>query len=81
MMHPTVHLNGTARSDLLDGYLRARTELVQARHALYDAAPNGRDYYVQGPDAITKARDEHLARIAKIEDVIADIEALCERLV
>lgn len=75
---PTVHLNGTARSDLADGYIEALSALKSAKKCLQDAAPNGRDYYPQGGDAIGKAMKEHWDRLARVEAVISELEVLAE---
>ena len=51
MMVPTVHLNGTSKCELMRQVMGARIALHTAIDALQQACPNGRDYYVQGPDA------------------------------
>jgi hypothetical protein len=73
---PTIHLNGTSKEALLEQQLAAIKALRAATDALSAAAPHGRDYYVQGPLAFTVARDEHVARLTKITEVIREIEAL-----
>ena len=78
---PTVHLNGTSVTDLLDGYRAAVEALDAALHALQVTAPHGRDYYVQpstkdGRPALVAAQDEHLARVARLEDVRDELLAL-----
>jgi hypothetical protein len=79
MLLPTIHMNGTAASDLLEGYIECGHALRQAIKDLENhGAPNGRDYYPQGPDAIQTAQREHAARIAKVAEVLHDIEALAE---
>jgi hypothetical protein len=39
-------------------------------------APNGRDYYPQGPRALERATEEHLARLARLDDVKKEIDEL-----
>jgi len=73
---PTIHLNGTSKADLLEGYLDVLTALREASDALRKAAPNGRDYYVQGPDAYTAAATDHTARLRKLEDIRKEIEQI-----
>ena len=77
---PTVHLNGTSRQDLLDGYCEAIHALHQAGVKLAAAYPNGRDYYVQGGDAINKAMDQHEARMTKLREVINELEHIAEAI-
>ena len=77
---PLVHLNGTAKQSLLEGYCDAATKLREALEALKTAAPNARDYYPIGPDAFTDASREQGERYQKIRDVLADMEALAEHV-
>lgn len=48
MRVPTVHLNGTSKGELLDQAHRAARAVANAITAVMQAAPNGRDFYVQG---------------------------------
>lgn len=59
MTRPTIHLNGSAPERLRDGYVDAARGLNAAITGLLECAPNGRDYYPQGPDAFTTARAAH----------------------
>jgi len=76
MMIPTVHLNGTSRSELLRQFRDAYAALITATDKLAQASPNARDYYPQGDDAYGKARDEHIARMRKLKEVTADLEEI-----
>ena len=58
MMVPTLHLNGTSKTSLIDDLCEASHALNVAYDAMKRCGPNGRDYYPQGPDAWGKARDE-----------------------
>ena len=53
--------------------------LREARSWIVDAEPNGRDYVGRTADWLA-ARDHHLARLAKIDAMIAEIEAYSEVL-
>ena len=55
---PTLHLNGTSKTDLRDGYAAAYDAINNAIDALAKAELNGRDFYPQGPDAYYQARKE-----------------------
>lgn len=76
-MVPTVHLNGTGKEALIKEVAEARFALGEALGRLCSMTVHGRDYYVQdGPGkspAITKAWNEHEARISKIQSVIDEL--------
>jgi len=76
MTTPTIHLNGTSREALEAAYRKAYDALYPAMDALRETAPNARDYYPQGPEAVEAAQDEHIERMRKIEDVYREITAL-----
>lgn len=80
LMTPTVHLNGTSRAALFEQQAEAAGALRRAIQVLQDAAPHGRDYYPQGPDAYKRARSEHEARIATLRSVLAEVETLAEAI-
>jgi hypothetical protein len=78
---PTVHLNGTGRKMLTDGYLAAHDAVQNAIEKLAGVEFHARDYYVHAdPDAYTKARAERDEQFAKLESVRADIQAILEHL-
>lgn len=78
---PTVHMNGTRGDELFGAYVGAM-DLVRAALAGLPA-PNARDYYyyVQGPDAFTRAATEHAARSEKLRAMLAELEAIAEGIV
>jgi hypothetical protein len=78
MMVPTVHLNGTSRQELVKLQLDAISKLRQAIEVLGLAAPNGRDFYVQGPDAMRYAVAEHAQRTARVQSVIDELYEIAE---
>jgi len=73
---PTIHLNGTSKADLLEGYLDVLAAGRDLREALCKAAPNGRDYYPQGTQAYTDAAADHMARLKRLESIIKEIEQI-----
>jgi len=75
---PTVHLNGTNGAELRDRLLDAVIALRAAMNAMYDAAPHGRDYYVQGDGATSAAMREHADRLAIVGEVARELETICE---
>lgn len=78
MIFPTVHMNGTSREALVEGYLAAHRAIVDAIKAMGECYPNGRDYYTQGPDALKIAMDEFDARRAALGKVASDLMELAE---
>ena len=76
MIVPTVHLNGTSRESLLDDLMKASSALEEAYQALKRTAPNGRDYYPQGPDAVYLAEGEHRSRLERLDSVKGEVDQL-----
>jgi len=66
---PTVHLNGTSAKDLWAGYEAAYDAVRAAQDALRKIEFNARDYYVQGNDAYSKARDQRTEQFIKLVDI------------
>jgi len=56
MSIPTVHLNGTSRDSLVQQRLNLIDALGDVEKAIGKAWPHGRDYYPQGPDALSAAQ-------------------------
>lgn len=81
IMAPTIHLNGTNGNDLRDENVAACAALRDALVAMRDAAPNARDYYVQGPNALQAAQVEHADRLLLVERALRDFELLVEAIV
>lgn len=75
---PTVHINGTSQQMLMDQLGNAIDAVHEAGRKLAAACPNGRDYYVQGGDAIKAALDQHEARMAKLKSIATDLESIME---
>lgn len=75
---PSVHLNGTSREELKKGYQAAYEAIGAARDTVGESSPNARDYYVQGNDAYSKARDEHWDRMQRLLDIRQELLALFE---
>ena len=80
MTLPTIHLNGTASSELLETVCDALGALRAAIEAVNATSPNGRDYYPQGDAAYADAAREHAGRIAKLWSVRAELEQLAEHI-
>lgn len=76
MLAPTIHLNGDHRNTLAQPAIDAMLAVGTALHAISAIAPNGRNYYPQGPAAIHDAMREFRAMVAKLEAVHAELETL-----
>ena len=76
MQLPTLHLNGTSGESLINALCEASSKLDDAYNALKQTAPNGRDYYPQGPEALTKATEEHRSRLRRLDAIKDEIDQL-----
>jgi uracil DNA glycosylase len=80
MTLPTIHLNGTDATTLLRDAINAMDALRTAIEALDKTAPNGRDYYPQGGDALGLAFGEYLLRRDSLCNVLKELEQIAEYL-
>lgn len=76
MQLPTIHLNGTSKESLVDSLCTASFALDAAYTALKQTAPNGRDYYPQGPAALQQAESEHLDRLRRLDAIKSEIDEM-----
>ena len=77
---PTIHLNGTSRETLVNDLCDALEALSKAITAVAKTCPNGRDYYVQGPDAIQEALRQHANRLHNLTAVKNELNEIAEEL-
>lgn len=75
---PIIHLNGSSARSLLEDSCTAMTAVRKAIDALNVTGPNARDYYPKGPEFFRVAQDQHHARIAKLQEVLAELEQIAE---
>ena len=80
MMVPTVHLNGTSKSELRDQLSGVTQALDSTLQALMRAAPNGRDYYPQGPDALDAALAEHKGRVQMLRALMNEVVEIATKV-
>ena len=59
IVHPTVHLNGTSREELIDQYSGIFTAIRATRQALQNSAPHSRDYPPHGFSSYPEAREQY----------------------
>jgi hypothetical protein len=78
LMIPRVHLNGTSEAELLQQIHEARHALRNALTVMARGTPHDRDYYVIGDDAGPQAREQHYARVAKVESVLEELEQIAQ---
>lgn len=83
LIAPTVHINGSGRDSLGEGYSNALEAVLEARRVLQDANPHGRDYYPQNEpgehlygSATTRAVSEQSARLAKLIQIEEELIAI-----
>lgn len=78
MILPTIHLNGTSKNNLFDGYVTALLAVEAAIDAVAQAAPHGRDYYPQGDHALRQAQAEHQDRLRRLNAISEELHQLAE---
>jgi hypothetical protein len=66
---PIIHLNGSGRQNLIDALAAAYSAIDSAAEAIKQTAPNGRDYYPAGPEALEAARKQYTRRIRALRDL------------
>lgn len=76
MTPPTIHLNGTSRERLLDGFMEASQAIEAAYQAIKQTAPNGRDYYPQGARAMEAAEAEHYSRLSRLDAIKKELDEM-----
>jgi hypothetical protein len=77
---PTLHLNGSGYDRLFGLHAEANGALRTAMAKLAEAAPHGRDFYVQGDDAYAQARKQHEDRLDRLRSIMEELETIMEDL-
>lgn len=77
---PRIHLNGTGRAMLIEGYMKAHDTVEAAETALAEIEFHARDYYVISDDAFVKARAKRAEMFAKLQEVQAYLEQHLEAI-
>jgi len=81
VIHPTIHLNGTAPASLLECNEKAQQAIRTAIEATARTAPHGRDYYPQGPGALAIAEVEYRSRMACLHRVLDELSEIRDEIV
>lgn len=76
---PTVHLNGTSAETLTDNLCEVYSAIGDAIRKLKQAAPNGRDYYLE-PGSLERATDQHMRRMKTLTDLQDELQAEIEAI-
>lgn len=76
LVPPTIHMNGTSKDELLNQLVAVVSALDAALAAINAAAPNGRDYYPQGPEAFREAQAAFEERVLAVRRVHTDFSNL-----
>lgn len=66
---PVIHLNGSSAPALKDQVYQIVIKLREAASTLAENGPHARDYYVAGPDAFSKAREQHVQHLVALDDM------------
>ncbi len=78
---PTVHLNGTSRDALLQGYIDCVNAVSHAIDVIQKNPPNARDYdYYFVPGTWAAALAQYEARLEKLESVLAELREIGEHV-
>lgn len=78
---PTVHLNGTSKQMLLEGYQNAWQSIQTAIETLAKVEFHPRDYFVNmDPDAYAKARDQRDGQFYELRKIQEELYAVIEHL-
>ena len=80
MIVPSIHMNGTGGKALLEQVTEAAYRAKLFLDALADMAPNGRDYYPQGPTALKQATADNKARASKVLIILNELTNLSEAI-
>ena len=72
---PAVHLNGTSRKMLAEGYQSAYSKLIEFRDAFHSIEFNPRDYYVKSNTAFADARADRDIMEHKIGSLMKYLDA------
>lgn len=78
LIMPLVHINGSGKKNLIDGYLTASRAVQDAMVKIAEAYPHMRDYYPLDNDKelFKHAQEQHYARIDKLREVATELNAL-----
>lgn len=79
MILPTVNLNGTSRTALVEQNFEAAQALREALDKVMEAAPHGRDYQI-GPANYSQAADQFQNMVAELNGLIDHFQTMAEEI-
>lgn len=77
---PTIHSNGSDPFVMLEQWSDVIAAADELKRALHAAAPNARDYYPQGPEAIHAAQREHRLLVMSLGHLIREASQMGDYL-
>jgi predicted AlkP superfamily pyrophosphatase or phosphodiesterase len=66
---PVININGTSERELLNQLQNASRAILEAYHALQEAAPHGRDYQTAPVGTYGQAREQHSIWLGQLDDI------------
>lgn len=75
---PIPNLNGSSKDDLIEGWHAAWLALHESLQMLANCSPHPRDFQISPAGDYELAREEHRARYAAVQAVMADLRVLAE---
>lgn len=79
-VNPVVHINGTSAEQLIELRSTVYDRLYEVSDALAQMAPNGRDYYPDGPSLFESANEQHARRLQAIRQLMDEMTAEIEHI-
>lgn len=76
---PDVHMNGTSKGGLTGPLYDAYAAVQQARDALCQTGPNGRDYYTR-PGTMDRAVRDHSRRVKTLTDLMEEVDHIIGKI-
>lgn len=76
MIAPRIHMNGDAKSTLVNAIFSASLAINTASDLLRETRPNARNYYVISPSAFRQAEVEHKSRVLRLQAIHDELLAM-----
>ena len=80
MIKPTIHLNGSSKQMLFDGWYNAYQKVREALNAIEAIPINARDYYPQGDDTWKMAVMEYTGICIEMNKIKTQLDEIVESL-
>jgi hypothetical protein len=75
---PVVHLNGSGKKNLIEGYVQAARAVNDAMQKICNTYPHMRDYYIMdnSDELFKRAQKQHYRRVDRLREVAVELNAL-----